>query len=146
MTIDSQPPQKPEQPAPREIHADGDYVARDKIVLEDEVQGDKITTNHGIAEADLAALFKTINQSIDSRVADASMDKDVLKATVGSIEREAKKGDEANSTLVEKSLKTLALMAKDIFDGTMAALVSPGGEVATAVKSAAEKAKREEGG
>ena len=41
MTIDNQPPPQPEQPAPHEIHTDGDYVARDKIVLEHEVQGDK---------------------------------------------------------------------------------------------------------
>jgi hypothetical protein len=65
---------------------------------------------------------------------------------VWSIVRENRNREQANAALVERSLKRLALMAKDIFVVTVAALVSPGAAVATVVKNAAEKAKGEEGG
>lgn len=109
----------------------GDFVGRDQT--------------KGLTGADLAQLFQTVYQRIETRPADPNVDKEEVKETVQKIEQEAKKGDEANPTKVERWLKTLKDMAPDIGDVTIACLTNPAAGVAMVIKKIAEKAKAEAG-
>ncbi|MCL4300583.1 MAG: hypothetical protein KJ077_32905 [Anaerolineae bacterium] len=109
----------------------GDFVGRDQIT--------------GITGAELAQLFQTVYQRIETRPADPNVDKEEVKETVQKIEQEAKKGEEANPTKVERWLKTLKEMAPDIGDVTIACLTNPAAGVAMVIKKIAEKAQAEAG-
>ena len=63
--------------------------------------------------------------------------------TVQKIEKETAQGDAANPLEVERRLKTLVLMAPDIFDVTVACLTSAVAGIAMAIRKVAEKAKEE---
>ena len=113
----------------------------------DLVGGDVTTTTtitSGIdatALAQLVAAFKGIETKIDARPPDPNVDKDELKNTVKKVEDEVKKGEEANSTKVERWLKFLGDMAPDILQVTAATLANPVMGLSLAVKKIAEKAE-----
>lgn len=118
------------------ISIGGDVVGRDKITT--------TTTTTGVDAAALVELikaFKDIERQIDARPENPDVDKDELKETVSKIQEEAKKGEQANPTKVERWLKFLAGMADDIFQVTAATLTNPALGIGTAVKLIAEKAK-----
>jgi Ternary complex associated domain 2/Caspase domain len=100
--------------------------------------------NKGVSGADLAAIFRTIYKDIDE-IQDDSVDKDVVKATVKGIEKEASKGEDANPKFLEKAFRTLAAMSEDIFDVTVATLANPISGIATVVQKIAAKAKADAG-
>ena len=119
------------------ISISGDIVGRDKITT-------TTTTTTGVDAAALVELikaFKEIDRKIDARPENPDVDKAELKDTVSKIQEEAKKGDQANPTKVERWLKFLAGMADDIFQVTAATLTNPALGIGTAVKLIAEKAK-----
>lgn len=150
----------------------GDFVGRDKIVHGDEVRGDKVTggkagrdiyhvshvSGTGVAiepgaqatasqaggSQDLVKLFAEIYQEIEDRPEDPNVDKEELVGTVEKIQKEVAKGEQANSTWVERRLKTLALMAPDIFEVTVVCLTHPLAGIATVIRNVAEKARAEE--
>lgn len=118
------------------ISISGDVVGRDKITT--------TTTTTGVDAAALIELikaFKDIERQIDARPENPDVDKAELKETVNKIQEEAKKGEQANPTKVERWLKFLAGMADDIFQVTAATLTNPALGIGTAVKLIAEKAK-----
>ncbi len=150
----------------------GDFVGRDKIVHGDEVRGDKVmggkagrdiyhvshvsgtgvaigpgaqaTASQAGGGQDLVKLFAEIYQKIEDRPEDPNVEKEELVGTVEKIQKEVAKGEQANPTWVERRLKTLALMAPDIFEVTVACLTHPLAGIATIIRKVAEKAKAEE--
>lgn len=99
------------------------------------------TQQQGASAQDLAALFKTVYQTIDRRAEDANVDKDDLKDTVKKIEKESAKGESANPVKVENWLNYLKSIAPDILEVTAAALLNPLAGIATAIRKIAEKAR-----
>ena len=145
-----------------DVQAGGDFVGRDKVVQGDDVGGDKITVGDisgsdgiaigrgaqatvtkGVSGEELAQLFGNIYQKIEARPEDPDVDKDELVGTVQKIEKEAEKGEKANSKKVERWLKFLAEMAPDILEVTAAALANPVAGVATAIGKIAKRAQAE---
>jgi hypothetical protein len=150
----------------------GDFVGRDKIVHGDEVHGDKVlgdkvggdkitvgdisrstgvaigrgaqaTVTQGLGGDEIARLFAEVYQQIKTRSEDPDVDKEELTETVQKIQGEVARGEEANPHKVERWLKTLAGMADDIFEVTVACLTSPAAGVATVIRKVAQKAKEE---
>jgi uncharacterized caspase-like protein len=150
----------------------GDFVGRDKVVHGDEVRGDKVlgdkvggdkisvgdisgstgvaigrgaqaTVTQGLGGEDIATLFAEVYQQIKTRSEDPDVDKEELTETVQKIQGEVARGEEANPHKVERWLKTLAAMADDIFEVTVAGLTSPAAGVATVIRKVAQKAKEE---
>jgi uncharacterized caspase-like protein len=150
----------------------GDFVGRDKIVHGDEVRGDKVmgdkvggdkitvgdisrstgvaigrgaqaTVTQGLGGDEIARLFAEVYQQIKTRSEDPDVDKEELTETVQKIQGEVARGEEANPHKVERWLKTLAGMADDIFEVTVACLTSPAAGVATVIRKVAQKAKEE---
>lgn len=117
-----------------DITGDGNVIGNNNVV----------TNNKGVGGQDLAAIFKTFYQDID-KIQDDSVDKDAVKQTVKSIEKETEKGESANPKLVERAFKTLAVMSEDIFDVVVATLANPVAGVATVVQKIAAKAKADAG-
>jgi hypothetical protein len=144
-------------PSPTVVHGDvvygdkvgGDAVGGDKITVGDITGGTGIaigrgaqaTVTQGLGGDEIARLFADIYQRIETRPEDPDVDKKELTGTVQKIQKEAAKGEQANPNRIELLLKTLALMASDIFDVTVACLTSPVAGVATVIRKVAEKAK-----
>ncbi|MBI4670583.1 MAG: CHAT domain-containing protein [Chloroflexi bacterium] len=99
------------------------------------------TQQQGASVQDLAALFKTIYQTIERRADDPNVDKDEIKSKVKQIETEAAKGESANVSKVERWLNDLKNIAPDILDVTAAALLNPLAGISTALRKIAEKAR-----
>jgi hypothetical protein len=132
----------------------GDYVGGDKIsgdINVRDVSGSGIAIGHkaqpqsqqgGDAEA-FARAFAQVYQAINTRPDDPDVGRDEITEAVRSIEEEARKGDQANERKLTRWLRTLAGMAEDIFDVTVAALTGPQAAVATVARKVAAKAKQE---
>jgi hypothetical protein len=132
----------------------GDYVGGDKISGDINVRGvsgSGINIGHkgqaqsqqgGDADA-FARAFAQVYQAINTRPDDTDVERDEITETVRSIEEEARKGDQANEKKLTRWLRTLAGMAGDIFDVTVAALTGPQAAVATVARKVAAKAKQE---
>jgi hypothetical protein len=136
----------------------GDVVGGDKI-SGDKVGGDKISVGDvsgtGIAigreaqahvttgsdQAAFAKAFAQIYTAINARPADPDVDKDEISETVKAIEAEAQKGEAANERKLTRWLHSLADMAEDIFDVTVAALTGPQAAAATVARRAAVQSK-----
>jgi hypothetical protein len=150
----------------------GDFVGRDKVVHGDEVHGDKVlgdkvggdkitvgdisgstgvaigrgaqsTVTQGLGSDEIARLFAEVYQQIKARPEDPDVDKAELTDTVQKIQAEVAKSEEANPNKVERWLKTLAGMADDIFEVTLACLTSPAAGIASVIRKVAQKAKEE---
>jgi len=152
----------------------GDFIGRDKVVHGDEVHGDKVmgdkiggdkitvgdisgstgiaigrgaraTVSQGLGGDEIARLFEAVYRRIEARPEDPNVDKEELTDTVQKIQQEVAKGEGANPNKVERWLRTLASMASDIFDVTVACLTSPVAGIATVIRKVAEKAEEETG-
>jgi hypothetical protein len=89
--------------------------------------------------------FDLIYERIEARPADVDLDKREISETVQKIQTEVVKSDQANVNKVECWLKTLALMAPDIFEVTVATLTNPIVGLGTVIRKVAEKARQESG-
>lgn len=109
----------------------------------DIVGGDKITSqSHNISQSiSIEQHFEHIYNMIDNRAADPDVDKDELMDTVTKIEDEVKKGEQANPQKVERWLRSLAVMADDIFQVVAATLVHPMSGVGKIIQIIARRAK-----
>jgi hypothetical protein len=102
-----------------------------------------VNVHQGLGGDELTELFASIYECIKARPPDPDVDKEELSENVQRIEREAAKGEEANDNKIERWLRTLAAMAPDIFEVTVAALTHPLAGVATAIRKIALKASEE---
>lgn len=144
------------------VNVKGDMVGGDKVVHGDEIhaggnvnvanigagaqigqfaQGSNIQQTQGASVQDLAALFNAIYKQIDNRPNDPNVERGEIRDTVKNVETEAAKGEQANSTKVERWLKSLKELAPDILEVTAAALLNPVAGVAATIKKIAEKAR-----
>lgn len=98
---------------------------------------------HGDSAA-FAQAFAQIYAAIDARPPDADVDKEEIAATVKNIEQEARKGDAANEKKLDRWLRSLAVLAADIFDITVAALTGPQAAFAAVARRAAARVKQEQ--
>ena len=156
-----------------DVTAGRDFVGGDKIVGGDEVHGDKVggdkvggdkpalgdisgagvavgrgaqaAVTHGLGGDEIGQLFGAVYRQIETRPPDPDVDKGELAETVQKIQGEAARGDEANPNKVERWLRTLSLMAPDIFEVTVACLTSPAAGVAAVIRNVAQKARGEAG-
>ena len=121
------------------ISVGGDVVGRDKVTTT------TTTTTYGIGADGLAQLlqqFQQINKKIDELPDSPDLDKDELKETVKKVEEEVKKGEEANSSKVERWLKFIGSMSNDILQVTAATIANPAAGVGTAIRLIAQKAQQ----
>ncbi|HEX7973556.1 MAG TPA: zinc ribbon domain-containing protein [Anaerolineales bacterium] len=135
----------------------GDFIGRDQAIYGSQVRTGDISGNKGLAIGDgaqaanteaisaeeLAKLFSAIYDRIQARPPDPNTEKPEIADTVKKIEEETGKGEQANPSRLERLLKTLALMAPDILDVTVATLTNPITGIATVIRKVAEKAKAE---
>jgi len=122
----------------RNVKVEGHMAGRDIV--------SSTSNTTGINGADLVKLldqFQQINKQIEAQPEDPNVDKDEVKETVAKIQEEVKKGEEANTTKVERWLMTLGAMSDDIFQVTAATLANPALGVAKAIQLIAAKAKEE---
>jgi hypothetical protein len=128
----------------------GDEVGGDKIVSTVSGstgvavgRGSEATVQQGLMGEDIAKLFATVYQHIQTRPEDPNVDKSELIELIRKVEQEAVKGEAANPTKLERWLKTVAYMAPDIWEVTVASLAHPLAGVATVIRKVVEKAQAE---
>jgi hypothetical protein len=141
----------------REVH--GDLVHGDKV-MSDHVSGDaisvgeisggsavvigregRLTVERGLGSDEENQLFSAVYQRIQARPKDPDVDKEELTEMVQLIQQEVSRGTDANVKKVERWLKTLALMAGDVFEISVASLTHPEADAPIAVKQAAKNAQ-----
>jgi CHAT domain-containing protein len=113
----------------------GDLVGRDKITT--------TTYGPGVSPDKLVELLKEF-ASIKRRIGTLDLedeDKDDLKTNVQRVEDEVKKGEQADTSRVEKALKKIAGMSDDILKVVVASLTNPAAGVAETIRLIAQKAK-----
>jgi hypothetical protein len=113
----------------------GDLVGRDKITT--------TTYGPGVSPDKLVELLKEF-ASIKRRIGALELedeDKDDLKTNVQRVEDEVKKGEQADTSKVEKALKKIAAMSDDILKVVVASLTNPAAGVVEAIRLIAQKAK-----
>ncbi|MBI5051781.1 MAG: hypothetical protein HZB52_00735 [Chloroflexi bacterium] len=119
------------------VNVSGDIVGRDKIVT--------ITAT----QQAFVDWRKEMEKKIESQPVSEDDKKD-LKETVAKIETEAKKieeqtkkGEEPDTSRLEKFVNTLAVMGPEIFEVATTTLVNPLGGIGLVLKKIGEKAKLE---
>lgn len=129
----------------------GNFTGRDSVNItgDGNVVGDHsratVIRQEGVGGADLAALFESVYNSIETRPPDEDVDKEEAVEVVEKIEAETAKGVDANPRKVDRWLKTVAMMGDDILDVTTACLLNPAAGVATVIRKIAAKAREEAG-
>ncbi|MBF8282807.1 MAG: hypothetical protein HW378_1722, partial [Anaerolineales bacterium] len=119
----------------RNVTVGGDVVGRDKITT--------TTYGPGVSPDKLVELLKEF-ASIKRRIGTLDLedeDKDDLKTNVQRVEDEVKKGEQADTSKVEKALKKIAAMSDDILKVVVASLTNPAAGVVEAIRLIAQKAK-----
>ena len=107
--------------------------------------GAKVSVKHGLTGDELGRLFELIYKRIETRPEETGAKKEQVVKTVQKIETEVSKGKQADPNKVEQWLKTLAKMAPDILDVTLAALASPAAAIAEVIRKVVAKARQETG-
>lgn len=105
--------------------------------------GARVDITKGSHNVQIDRLFERIYEQIESRPEDGDVDKGEIVDTVQKIQIESVKSDRVNVNKVERWLKTLSLMAPDIWDVTVASLTNPISGVATVVRKVAQRARLE---
>ena len=129
----------------------GDQVGGDKISVGNISRsrgvaigrGARATVQSGIGSKELAELFSSIYQKIESRSPDPLAEKEEITDQVKRIESEVAKGEKAQPEKVERWLRNLAAMAPDILDVTLATITSPLAGISMAIRLIAQKVKKE---
>lgn len=94
------------------------------IVIQD-ARDVRITQHTGLQAGDLAAVFELAYRQIAARPEDPDVHKDEIKETVGKIEAEAAKGEQANQNNLQRWMNNLKEMAPDVVDVIVASLGGP---------------------
>jgi len=102
-------------------------------------RGAQAHVTEGVAGESLAQLLDAAYRRIAIRPEDPDVDKSELTDTIDKLKSEAAKGEQANPNRVERWLTTLADVAPDVLDVTLAALTNPAAGVAAAVRNVAKR-------
>lgn len=106
-------------------------------------RGAQVIVSESPSDALLENLFERVFERIEARPDDLDVDKKEIAVAVENIQAEASKGEDANPRKVERWLKMLAVIAPDILDVVLAALLSPTAAIAAVVRKVAERAKQD---
>ena len=103
-----------------------------------------VTVNQyqGTDAQELAGLFEKMYQRIETRPADANIDKEEIVETVKKLEAESAKGEAANQSKLGRWMETLNKMAPDIVDVVLASLGGPVSGMTAVLKKIADHAKQ----
>jgi hypothetical protein len=104
-------------------------------------RGARASVSRGVSGAELSRLFEHVYRQVEERPGTSAAQKSEISATVKSVHREAGKGARADTGKIEGWLKTLANLAPDILDVTIASLTSPIAGISAAVRKIAERAR-----
>ena len=105
--------------------------------------GASASVSQGLGGEELAKLFDAVYRRIEQRPDDPEVDKEELAQTVGQVQQEVAKGEDANEHKLRRWLKTLAELAPDVFEVTLAAIANPVAGAALAVRRVAERLRSE---
>jgi hypothetical protein len=97
----------------------------------------------GLSGEDVAKLFASIYQQIDTKTDLKPNDKKYVKADVQDVEVEVAKGDQADESILERRLSNVLRMAPDILDVIASTLVNPALGAATILRKVIAKVKQE---
>ena len=97
----------------------------------------------GVSPDEVANAFARIYAAIEEKPFASEEKAKQVREAVEIIETENEKGDKANEKIVRMSLKTLALMAPDIWEVAVTTFTNPIRGISTVVKKIAEKAAAE---
>ncbi len=93
------------------------------------------------ATPEMEELFKRLHREIKARPSDPTVTKPELESQVGKIEKEAAKGDKADTGKLEKWIRILAQMAPDIVDVMAASLGGPVAGFTAVFKKVVDRAR-----
>lgn len=108
-------------------------------------RGASVKITEGVDSAGLVALFREINQRLDALPSADKRDVSDAKAAVEQIKQEVAKGDQADTTQLERHFRAIVRMGPDILDVVTATLVNPAAGLSMIVKKIAEKAREDAG-
>lgn len=118
------------------VNITADVVGRDKIT----------TTNTGLSGEEIAKLFASIYQQIDTKPDLPPRDKDDLKADVKDVEDETAKvakGQQPDESFLERRLRSIKRMAPDILDVIVSTFASPSLGAAAVIRKIVDRVKQE---
>ncbi len=101
--------------------------------------------NEGVDAKELSALFEQVYQKISERSEDPNVDKKEIEQKVKQIEAEAAKGEQADTTMLQRWLKNLDEIAPDIVDVIAASLGGPVSGFTVVFKKIVERARKQAG-
>ena len=93
------------------------------------------------ATPEMDRLFKSVHEKLETQLSQTAPNADKVQEQVKKIEKEAAKGEKANTTRLESWLVKLARMAPDILDVMLASLGGPVTGFTAVFKKIAERAK-----
>jgi hypothetical protein len=99
-----------------------------------------ITQNTGVQAGELAAVFEQVYRHIAERPDDPDVRKEEIKETVGKIEAEAARGEQANQNNLQRWMNYLKDMAPDVVDVIVASLGGPASGFTAVFQKIARKA------
>lgn len=103
----------------------------------------QVSVTQGITAEELAKLFAAVCRQIEDRLEDPDVGKTEIAETVRRIEQEAARGEEADPSEVKRWPDSLAEMAPDTVEVTIACLTNPAAGIASVIREVAERAKVE---
>jgi hypothetical protein len=122
----------------------GINISGDRISIKGDIIGrDKITKNYGMSAEDLSKLakeFQFIRNQVNGKIADETK-KGKIDNSLTKIEKEIKKGQEADPTKIEKWLQFIAGMSDDIYQVVLSTLSNPVLGISKAVQLIIQKAR-----
>lgn len=145
------------------VSTGGDIVGRDKVTHGDSVTGDKVSAGNigaGAAVAFGRGAQASVSQSgnigatwdawrnqmfewIDKQPNLSPAEKQDAKDSVEKINKEAKKGDQADPQRLERLINTLAIVGPDAFEVAVTTIMNPLLGIGLVLKKISDKAKLE---
>lgn len=105
--------------------------------------GAQAHVTQGVSGDQLAQVFASVYQQIESRPDDPDVDKEELTDTIQKVEAEAGKGEQANPKKIERWLSGLADVAPDVLDIAIASLTSPLAGASIAVQKVTQRIREQ---
>jgi hypothetical protein len=102
----------------------GDVIGRDQMKIQS-----------GLSED----LFKDVFIAIQNKSDLDEVEKQDLAAEVEEVQKETKKGEQADETVLQRRLRTIKRIAPDILEVVLAALTNPAAGIAVTIRKIAER-------
>jgi hypothetical protein len=126
----------------------GDVVGRDQRKIDtgggNYYEGG--TAGGGITQEEVEALFTAWAQRVEASPAVAPQVKTVVKEQLDEVKAEVVKGEKTDEKTLDRRLRTLAVMAPDIFEVAVDTFINPAKGFATIIRKVAERARQASSG